>query len=503
MFNFLSAAGSSASDIIVIVFSVLLTLGCIIALIFLLCRFSGDGESIGKVENLLVKMMIAVFAGFALRLMFALFIRGYRGDYELFVAMFDCLKLKGFDGYYNGNASGVLYPIVYFAYLPFAGISNASGLSEYGMGMQFMIKLPLIIADLFAAFAIYKIADKYFNQKIAFVLFVFVCVCPVFYIGSCVWCTPITFTAMFICFAWYFLARKNYIGTIAFATAAAFSSKEGIYLFPVVAVFSVYHFVKAIVNIRRDNVGGKAVLNADYRAAVMVPIGFVASAICSYLIGLLVISSYNSNFFMYFYEFLIAPLGSWRYFTLDGLSVYSIFGRNGSEPGARFPSWLFVCLFLAILVSVVCVVYFTKRNRATMVMLGAFSLYTMQMYFPGSTAIGMQSALLALAAAYALVKDKRILTIMFIAGIAYTVNALAVMSGAGYLNNLGDYNISATAGAGGARVINILCSVVALLAHIYFTIIAVNIGMTGQKRMLAQTDGLSASIKEYLSVKKD
>lgn len=499
---FLSQNGATAaSDVVIAVFSAVLTLISIIGLIVCLCRFAGND---GEVKNSALAFLLIFGAGFALRLVFALCVRGYRDDYALFTDMFRHLKNYGLNGYYDGDASVTLYPTVYFIYLIFGGLSNATGFSQYALGTQFMVKLPLIIADLLAALAIYKIANRYINKRSALALCAFVCVCPIFFVGSSLWCTPITFTVMFACFGCYCLAQKKYIGTIALMTAAAFSSKEGIYLFPAVCVFSVYHFVKAVSNIRRNKQQGESIWASEYRAAVTVPVGFVASVLGAYILGLFMIASYNSNPFVYIYEFLLAPLVGWTYFTYNGLSVYAIFNQNGSVPSARFPSWLFVCIFVAIITAVVCVVYFSKRNRATMVMLAAYSLFTMQTYYPGSTAISFQSVFIVLLAAYALVRDKRLLTVLFASGIVYVINSVTTLACAGYLNNLSDYNFGTESIllTGAMSAVPIACSVITVLAHLYFTVVTVSVGMTGQKKMLERRDGILPCLKEYFSIKK-
>lgn len=501
--KFLCQSGAPiASNVIIAVFLVVLTLATVVALITCICRFTDND---GKVKNTAGVIAIMLCVGFALRLIFALCVRGYRDDYALFANMFDNLRTDGLGAYYYGNADSVLYPVVYFIYLIFGEISNVTGLSDYGLGMQFMIKLPLIISDLLAAFAVYKIASKYFNKRVGLTLCAFVSVCPIFFIGSSIWTSPITFTVMFACFGCYFLARKKHALTIVFMTAAAFSSKEGIYLFPVVCVFSVYHFVRAILNIKKDAPKGKTVLSADYKAVITVPVGFIASFVGAYLIGLFMMSSFSYNPFVYIYEFLLEPLVGWSYFTYNGLSVYAIFNQNGSVPSARFPSWVFACVFGAIILAVVCVVYFSKRNRATMVMLAAYSMFILQFYYPGSTAIGFTSTLLLVLAAYALVRDKRLLTVLFVSGLAYVVNSITVLACAGYLNNLGEYNFGAEqvllTGATGA--VTIVCSVFTLLAHLYFTVVTVSVGMTGQKKLLTHKDGLWASFKDYFSPRKE
>ncbi|MCH5165709.1 MAG: glycosyltransferase family 39 protein [Clostridiales bacterium] len=499
---FISANGASAaSDVIIAVFLVILTLMSFVGLIVCICRFVKSDEGI---KNPAVFFLIVFGVGFALRLVFALCIRGFRDDYAVFSRMFDHLNTDGISGYYAGDASVVLYPVVYFIYLIFGGISNAMGFSQYALGMQFMVKLPLIIADLLAAFAVYKIAAKYINKRVALSLCAFVCICPIFFIGSSLWCTPITFTVMFACLACYFLARKKHLWTIVFMTAAAFSSKEGIYLFPVACVFSLYHFVRAIRNILKNSPKGKALLGSDYIAAITVPVGFVASLVGAYLVGLFMISSYSYNLFTFIYEFLIAPLVGWSYFTFNGLSVYTIFNQNGSVPSARFPSWVFALVFIAIITAVVCIVYFSKRNRATLVMLAAYSLFTMQTYYPGSTAIGFACVFAVLLAAYALVRDKRLLMILFASGLAYVVNTITALSCAGYLNNLGEYYFGTEQQllSGNLGIVGIICSVVTVLSHIYFTVVTVSVGMTGQKKLLEPQRGIMDSIKEFFAIKK-
>ncbi len=502
-----SGITSVAADATVAVLIALLSVASFVCLVVFLCRFADDTAPVKRKSVAL----LAIFgAGAVVRLTFAFCIRGYRADYALFTDMFDHLKTSGLGGYYSGDASEVLYPMAYFVYLIFGGLANVTGLGDFALGTQFAVKLPLIIADLAAAYAVYLLASRYFNRRVALTLCAFVCACPVFFMGSAIWCTPIVFTACFICFACYFVARKSYAPAIAFATAAAFSSKEGIYIFPILLVFCAFHLVRALTDIRRrakDKAQGRqsAEDNTAVRTAIVIPLAFVCALVAAYALGLFMIFDYSYNPFTYIYEFTLAPLVGWKYFTYNGLSVYAIFNQNGGAPAARFPSWVFVGVFAVIITAVVCVVYFTKRNRATLVMLAAYALFTMQVYYPGTTAIGMQSTLVVVLAAYALVKDKRLLSVLFVTGLAYVVNASATLANAGYLGNLADYYFTgadytgSTLLSGGLGAIPVTCAVVTLLAHLYFTIIAVSVGMTGQKRMLRGANGFKASLGEYFS----
>ncbi|MCH5155804.1 MAG: hypothetical protein J1F69_04285 [Clostridiales bacterium] len=496
--EFLSVGGASASDAAIIAVTTVFSVLCFIGLIVLLCRFA---DFDGKVKNTVVILSAVLAVGLVLRLVFALTIRGNRGDYGVFINAINNLKLNGTSGY-KGDASSSLYPMVYLVYLIFGGLANAMDLSAHDVSMQFMVKFPLIIADLLTAFAVYKVADRYTNRAMALTLAGFVCVCPIFFIGSVIWCSPITFTVMFACFACYFLARKKYAPTIAFGMLAAFSGKEGIYLFPAVCVFSVFHLVRAARNIRRDKPKGDAILSADYRAVISVPVSFVLSFTAVYLLGLVMVHSHSYNPFKYIYEFLLAPLADWKYFTVDGLSVYSIFNRSGMTAGARFPSWLFVCMFAFIIFGVVGVVYFTKRNRATMVLLIAFSLFTMQVYYPDTTAVSMQGTLAVMLVAYALNRDKRILYVLFLVGLCFAINSLTTLGNMGQMNNLSDYDLVNVA-TSGIKAVTIVCSVITIFAHLYFTVVTVSIGMTGQRRMLEPSRTIGGSINEFFSVKRD
>lgn len=497
-----NGVSSIASDTVVTVFLALLTVATVVAAVVFLCRFAADKS---RVDRGRLAVFVVIACGFVLRLVFAMCVRGFREDYKIFTDMFDHLDSDGLNGYYNGDTTKVLYPVVYFVYLVFGGLSNVTGLSGFELGTQFMVKLPLIIADLAAALAVYRIADKYFGQKIGITLCAFVCACPAFFIASSLWSSPIAFVVAFACWACYFLARKNYAATVVFATLAAFSGKEGLFLFPTVAVFGIYHIVRCAINIRRDAPEGRAALASEYNAVYTVPAAFLLSVVGAYLLGLFMIASYSYDPFKYIYEFLLRPLGDWQWFTYNGLSIYAVFGQNGQEPAARFPSAVFVTIFAVIIFAVVCVVYFTKRNRATLVMLAAYSFLTFSLYLPGSTAVTVQPVLPLLLAAYALVRDKRLLYIFAVTATAYTVNASVVLANAGYINNLADHIFTGadysgtTLLSGGIGAVTIACSAVTALAHLYFTLLTVSVGMTGQKKLLRPAVGVGASIKELFA----
>ena len=87
---------SVASDVTVVLFLVLMTIGTILAVIYFLCKYSQDGSPVRKKKSV-IAIIIAV--GAAVRIIFAMCIRGYREDYDLFADMFKHLGAEGLDGY--------------------------------------------------------------------------------------------------------------------------------------------------------------------------------------------------------------------------------------------------------------------------------------------------------------------------------------------------------------------------------------------------------------------
>ena len=53
--------------------------------------------------------------------------------------------------------------------------------------------------------------------------------------------------------------------------------------------------------------------------------------------------------------------------------------------------------------------------------------------------------------------------------------------------------------SGGVNAVCITCSALVVLAHLYFTVVTVSVGMTGQKKLLRPAVGVGASIKELFA----
>ena len=174
----------------------------------------------------------------------------------------------------------------------------------------------------------------------------------------------------------------------------------------------------------------------------------------------------------------------------NSLGIFNLFMRNGKALNSRFPSVVFAVLFGVIITGIVLLVYLSKKNRANLVFLSAYILLTLATYFVGFNEFGLLGALFLLLTAFLLIRDKRILLLFGVLSLAVTVNATAVMASAEYFNNNVAYYFSAPGYAGsellrgGAVAVTIVCSVLAVLAHLYATMVLLDISMSNKRKVL-------------------
>lgn len=464
---------------------------------------SDEARAVSAVKRVDFTALLLVFLiiGLILRLIFVFAVKGYRPDNNVFIALFEYIKNNGFvSRYYTVNGTGV-FPISYYIYA-FMGVFYNAGLTSTSVMTPFLLKLPLVIADLITAFILYKLAEKYVNSYVAIVVAGFVCVFPVFIFASSVWATQYALLTMFLALSLYFVARKNHVALIGCYSAALLTHKDAVYLWPLFAVFVIYSFVKAVICIRAEKIGSFVAIwkNPDTRPAFTIPVSVFGFLIISYLISLpVLIHSFGAGFFTFIYRIYLAPLGSFTNFGHNALGIFNLFMRNGVDIGSKFPKVVFIVLFAAIVTGIVLLVYLSKKNRANLIYLAAYILLTLATYFVGFSEFSLLPVLTILLLAFLLIRDKRILMIFAILSVAIIVNASAVMASAGYYNNLSDYYVGmgditnpeytgSVIFKGGVVAVGIVCSVLAVLAHLYSTIVLLDISMSNKRKLLPTKD---------------
>ncbi len=472
----------------------LLTAVAIIAFIWLMVRLVGRTDSNDAVSapeqakrmNFTAPLLILLVIGLILRLIFVFVVKGYRPELNKIISMFSSLK-NGF----GNNYSTDIFPVTYYIYSLFGAFANLFGLGTESVMLPVLIKLPLIAADLITAFILFKLTKKYLNSAAAVVVAGFVCLCPLFVFASGVWATQYSLLTMLLVLTLYFVVEKNFIATIGCFSAALLCHKDAMFLFPLVAVFVIYGLVKACITVHKaKNVSFAELLkNPSMRPVFTVPVSIVGFMLISYLVSLPVIhSSYGAGYFTFIYELYLKPLASFEVFGRNSLGIFNLFLRNGVALNSRFPSVVFTVLFAVIITGIVLLVYLSKKNRANLMFLGGYIILTLATYFVGFSEFSLLAAVVIFLMSFLLIRDKRIISVFGILSLLITVNASTVMSYAGYYNNLSDYYVLSGTPVlkGGISAVTLVCSALAVLTHLYATVVLLDISMSNKRKLLPQ-----------------
>ncbi|MDE6399038.1 MAG: hypothetical protein K2L51_06935, partial [Clostridiales bacterium] len=473
----------------------------VFGLVWFMVRTAGKTDAVAEGETDAVKKpnaaaLLGVFLviGFLLRLIFVFAVKGYRAEVNAFTDLFAYVKANGFGKRYYASQGMGVFPLTYYIYAFMGLFFNAFSLTADSVFAALFVKLPLIAADLITAFLLYKTARKYLNAAAAVGIAAFVCVCPLFVFASGVWGSVYSLVMLFAVLTLYFLVEKNFIATIGCYAAALLCHKSALCLFPAIAVFVIYNLVKASMTVHaaKNVTFGQVLADKEMRPVFTVPVAIVGFAIVSYLVALpVMIGSYGAGYFTFLYRIYLKPLASFTVFGHNSLGIFNLFLRNGKGLNARFPSIVFTVLFAVIVTAIVLLVYLSKKNRANLVFLCGYILFTLATYFVGYEEFSLLAVTAICLLSFLLIRDKRILSVAGMLILLITVNASAVMASAGYYNNSVAYDFTAEAGyagteilQGGAQAVTIVCSALAVLTHLYATVVLLDISMSNKRKVL-------------------
>lgn len=531
MLNSLMATSMTANVLFVVIFA-LLSVITVFLLVWLLTKFMGKKEnpavstlSSGDVSvipggnltveqtasyvapkktnnkmNYLLLLTVGIAIGAIIRIVLALFVRGYIPEFTVITDFFLKIKSDGFiNNYYSGGAK--LFPILYYFYGGIAGVLN---LAADATLMPFIVKLPFIICDVITAVILYKAAKKYLNSAVGVIVAVFYSLCPLFIFGSSVWGSTYSVLAMFLVLSLYFLAQKRYVATMISFSVALLSGKEAIYLFPVFAVFLIYNFIKAINTLKKS--GGSfadALKSKETSAIISIPVTFISCLIGMFLVCMpLLIDAGKLNFFDFTITFFFEPLGTFEVFGRNALSIFNLFMRNGTRLGTSFPSVVFSIIFGIIIFAIVLLIYLSKKNRANLVFLSAYILFTLCTYFVDITELTLLPMMAILLLSYLFIRDKRILHVFSVVSLLIIINGFMVMISGDMLSNVDGVinHESSYILIGGFVASTIICSIFAILAHLYATLILLDISMSNKRKMLKENPSAPflKSIKDWI-----
>lgn len=514
----LAGVSRTSLDVLFIVLFLLFSVAVLLLAVYLLSNVinrapaseatAADGSKNFNFTGVLL-MLLAI--GFVVRLVFVFVVKGYRDEFRTYTAFFEALGSGSIATYYKSNGV-TLYPVTAYIMGLFGAIANACGINSASAAMPLMVKLPFVICDILTAWLLYRAAKKYINEYVGLIVAGLVCLFPPFIFASSVWGSVYSLLGFFIVLTFYFVASKNFAALIGAYSLALLTAKDAMYLFPVIAVFVIYSLVKSSIYVHRNKPVsfGALIKNKNSCGVVLIPIYIVASVILMYLVSLPAIIQITANPFMWLSLVFFRPLATMTSFGHNALNIFNLFGRNGTELVAKFPSVVFVVLFALIVTALVLLVYLSRKNRANLSFLGAFVVLTLSVFYMGFSELNLIAVSGLLLLAFILIKDKRILQIFGLMGFSLLFNASTVMANAGYLNNLTDFDLSSTSNSlytgsvllnsGGGMAVNIICSCITVLTFVYATLILLDFSMSNRRKLFADLENRNffSSIRNWI-----
>lgn len=510
-FQMIAAACNPAMDWILSALFIILTIATVAVTIwFLVKNVNKDSDSLsvsaGKLSAGAI-LAIIVVAGTIIRIALSFLSAGNRSELYVILESANEWSERGASEYIRrfysdltSSATGrFLYPLAFYYVGLTAGSMISAGLESSSVAVGLVIKLPLIIADAIMAIVVYKLAVKYRNKQVALILSAFVSFCPLFIFASAMWTSIFSVLACLLAISFYALVEKKHVVSIAVYAVALLVAKEASYLFPLYLVYYVYTWFKAIKSGERIT-------------AVALPVTAIICVAVQYLVCLpLTANKYSGEFFNTINIIFFYPLTQLNRYSDNALSVYNIFMRGGALTNVLFRSQqsvYFIIAFALITAAVTAVVYFGRKNRAVLTIVASFILILYQSAYFDMTPTAMIPSLVLLLMAFALVKEKRLLKILFGESVfVMSIMALVYVS-AGYYNNLPIDAFTSASYDGYSQLTSSLwgtiCAIslsvlsIALLA--YFTKVLIDIAMSDKVRPLGGKEDISFtdSVKYFL-----
>lgn len=483
MSNLVSAAAAArpGADITFTVFMVIAAVALLLTAVWLLVRYidAPKGKKPGKIA------LIFIAAGAVIRLLCAAFIGGYRPETGKFLQAVDHFIERGPSGYYSAYGTDI-YPIAFYLIAVFGGLGKLLGVPSGSAYLTLVIKLPFIAAEVGTAVVLYRIARRYRNSETGVIISALYSLLPVFFVFSGGWGSALCLAFPFILGSFYFLCEKKHFLALSLYAIAMLTAKEAVYIWPIYCVYYVYHFVRSIIALARSQKPfSDAIKDEELSLVYKLPVFFVGLFLAKYIVSLpLIISAYHGNPFTFIGKVFLAPLADFDYFAYNGLSIFALFGKNAEFVSSSFPKAVFTVCFAVLVFALAAIVYFSRKNRAVLPLIGAYVYFTLSTYFLGSTAVSLVPALVLLLFSFVYIRDRRLLQVFALNAVLAGTMILATMYNGGYLNMAAVSAADSAFTSGGGLALVIICALLAVASHLYLTLIAFDLTMSNTLRPL-------------------
>ena len=389
-----------------------------------------------------IPLLIGMFvAAFVVRIALSCYLEGHKTDINCFSIWGNNLASSGFQGFYSPTSGMPDYPPGYMHILGLmASIAKAFGhgvydqFGNYDLVYVALIKLPSIIADLAAAYIVYRIAIKHLRFAPAFLLSALVAFNPLMLYISGGWGQIDQILTVLIVLAMLALnSNKPILGGVIYGFAILMKP-QALMVGPLMALaYFLYifdpDFFKHYGEECKDTIGVRA-----GKTAIA-----VAAAFALIIIAAIPFASKELPLFKLIWDKYLGTATSYKYASVNAYNIFTLFGKNWTRLESEPILGTLGTIGMVISVVFGGVLYFfgRKRNKGALYLAGAFtfvSLFTLGHYMHERYLFPM---LLLLFMAYLNYRNRLLLYSM----LAYTASAMVNCVAAFYYSKYHEFGL--------------------------------------------------------------
>ncbi|MBR3297579.1 MAG: DUF2029 domain-containing protein [Clostridia bacterium] len=415
-----------------------------------------------------------LFAAFAVRIALSCYLEGHKTDINCFTIWGNNLASGGFRNFYSPTSGMPDYPPGYMYVLGLmSSIARALGhgvydqFGNYDLVYVAFIKLPSIIADLAAAYLVYRLAIKRLRFAPAFLLAALVAFNPVMLYISGGWGQIDQILTVLIVLAMLALnANKPILGGVIYGFAILMKP-QALMVGPLMALaYFMYifdpdffkHYGEECKDDIKTRIGKTAIA--------------VAAAFALIIIAAIPFASKELPLFKLIWDKYLGTATSYKFASVNAYNIFTLFGKNWTRLESEPILGVLGTIGMVISVAGGGVLYWfgRKKNRGALYLAAAFtfvSLFTLGHYMHERYLFPM---LLLLFMAYLYYHDRRLLYAM----LAYTATAMVNCLAAFYYSKYHEFNLYWD-----DRIV-FWCSLANVLLFIAFTVLCVFIMIKGR-----------------------
>ncbi len=404
-------------------------------------------------------ILFVLAAALLLRIIVSGSIRGHGVDIGCFSAWSNMIFDKGINEFYSycrANNVFVDYPPGYMYLLYIVGaVKKLLEISADTKPYYILLKMPAVLADIAAAYVLYRFAKDKISNTGAIVVAMLYAFNPFTYLNSAAWGQVDSVFALFALLSFVFLYEDKPEWSAGAFAISLLVKPQALIFFPVYIWFIIDLFVK------------------KNPKALIISLRSVGVGFAAFLIGVL---TFSKNFDIWWIvELYQKTLSSYPYASLNAFNLFALVGKNWAgvgEPFIIFSFNVWSTFFLTCGVLASAVIYFMWQGKERIFLSAAFINITMFILAAKMHERYLFPAFVLLLAAYVVGKNKKILSVYGILSVAFYFNVAYVFAKA--MQNPPVYHIPRTDG------LMLTISFVTVATYIYLCYIIIR-GMNAMK----------------------